>query len=64
MNLDNLKDFFKGLNKHDLPTGVAALAGIVLLFLIFKSGKFFMKLVFLLIAAALFAAAYWWHTHK
>ena len=64
MNLDAIKEFFSELSARDLPTGAAALIGLVLLFLIFKTGKFFMKLVFLLIAVGLFAGAYWWHTHK
>ena len=64
MNLDKIKEFFSNLGNHDLPAGVAALIGIVLLFLLFKTGKFFMKLVFLLVAVGLFAGAYWWHTHK
>lgn len=64
MNLDKIKEFFSSLNVHDLPAGVAVVAGIVLLLLIFKGGKFFMKLAFFLIAAGLFAGAHWWHTHK
>jgi hypothetical protein len=35
-----------------------------LLFLVFKTGKSFIKLAFFLIAAGLFASAYWWHMHK
>lgn len=64
MNLDSVKDFFSNLSVHHLPTGVAALIGIVLLVLVFKAGKFLTKLVFFLLAAALFAGAYWWHYHK
>lgn len=56
MNLDKL-------SVQDLPVGAAALIGLVLLFLVFKTGKFFLKLTFLLITVGLFAAAYWWHTH-
>ncbi len=41
MNLDKL-------SVQDLPVGAAALIGLVLLFLVFKTGKFFMKLTFLL----------------
>jgi high-affinity Fe2+/Pb2+ permease len=43
---------------------VAALAGIVLILFMFKTGKLLTKLLFFLIAAGLFAGAYWWHTHK
>ena len=57
MNLDKL-------TAHDLPTGALAVIGIVLLFLVFKTGKFVMKLMFLLVAAALLGGAYSWHTHK
>ena len=64
MKLDQVKEFFSKLTAHDLPSGVAALIGIVLMFLIFKTGKFFMKVVFLFLAAGLFAGAYWWHLHK
>jgi hypothetical protein len=64
MNRDKLKEMFDKLSAHDLPTGAAALVGIVLLFLVFKKGKFFMKLVFFLIAVGLFAGAYRWHRHK
>ena len=64
MSLDKIKDFFANLGKMDLPTGVAVLAGIVLLFLVFKTGKFLTKVLFFLIALALLAGAWWWHTHK
>ena len=64
MSLDRLKEMFSKLSAQDLPTGAATLVGIFLLFLVFKTGKFFMKLVFFLIAVGLFAGAYWWHTHK
>lgn len=64
MNLDSIKDFFSNLGTHDLPTGAAGLTGIVLLFLLFKTGKFAAKLTLFLTAACLFAGAYWWHTQK
>ena len=64
MNLDSIKEFFRDPSAHHLPTGVAVLIGIVLLFLVFKTGRFLMKVMFFLIAVALFAGAYWWHTHK
>ena len=64
MNLDSIKEFFRNLSAHHLPTGVAVLIGIVLLFLVFKTGKFLVKVAFFLVAVALFAGAYWWHTHK
>jgi high-affinity Fe2+/Pb2+ permease len=64
MNLDKLKEFFNNLGAHDLPTGAAALVGIVLLFLVFKTGKSFFRLVLFFIAVGLFAGAWWWHQHK
>ena len=64
MNLDKLKEFLGKLSVHDLPLAAVVLGGIILLVLVFKSGKFLMKLVFLLIAVGLFAGAYWWHFHK
>lgn len=64
MNLDTLKDFFSNLSLHHVPTGVAVLVGFILLVLVFKAGKFLAKLLFFVVALALFAGAYWWHTHK
>jgi hypothetical protein len=64
MNLDKIKDFFGNLSTHDLPTGGAGLVGIILLILVFKSGKMAYRFLFFLIAAGLFAGAWWWHTHK
>jgi hypothetical protein len=49
---------------HDLPTGALAVIGIVLLFLVFRTGKLVTRPVFLLVAAGLFAAAYWWHLQR
>jgi hypothetical protein len=57
MNFDNLFS-------HDLPTGAMALIGIVLLFVVFKSGKLVLKLVLLLMVAGLFSAAYWFYTQR
>jgi hypothetical protein len=64
MNLDKIKDFFHNLSHHDLVTGGAVLAGVVLLLLVFKAGKFFVRLLLFLIAVGLLAGAYWWHAHK
>lgn len=64
MHFDKLKEFVSHLSLRDLPTGAAALAGIILLFLVFKAGKTFTKLLFVFIAVALFAGAYWWQTHR
>ena len=63
MNFDQFKDHLAHLRGHDLPAGAGVLAGVVFLFLVFKTGKIVNKLVFLLLAAALFAGAYWWFTH-
>ena len=62
--MDKIKDFFNGLGKHDLPTAAAVLVGIVLLFLIFRTGKSFAKVIVFLVAVGLFAGAWWWHQHK
>ena len=64
VNLDSSKELFSNLNARDLPSGAAALIGLVLLFLVFKTGKFFLKLTFLILTMGLFAAAYWWRTHQ
>jgi hypothetical protein len=55
---------FDAITSHDLPTGALAVIGIVLLFLVFRTGKLVMRLGFLLVAAGLFAAAYWWHFQR
>lgn len=57
MNLDNL-------TAHDLPTGLLALVGIVLLVLVFRTGKVFFKLVVSLVAIGALAGAVWWHLHQ
>ena len=64
MNLDKIKEFFSNLSTHDLPTGGAALIGIILLVLVFKTGKTVSRFLLFLLAIGLFAGAWWWHTHK
>jgi hypothetical protein len=64
MNLDKIKEFFSNLSTHDLPAEGAGLAGIVLLILVFKSGKMAYRFLFFLVAVGLFAGAWWWHAHK
>ncbi len=65
MNLDKIKEFFSNLSTHDLLTGGAVLVGIVLLLLlVFKIGKFFIRFLLFLIAIGLLAGAWWWHTYK
>jgi len=61
MNFDKVRDFFDKSGMHDLPTGVAALIGIVLLVLIFKARKSFTRAILFLVAAGLFAGAYLFH---
>ena len=63
MTLDHIREFFSNLGRHDLPTGVAARPGIVLLGLVFKTGKFFKKLMFPLIAAGRFRGSVPGGTH-
>ena len=62
--MDKIKEFFGKLSSHDLPTGGAVLIGVVLLLLLFKAEKIFLRVAIFLIAAALFAGAYWWHNHR
>ena len=62
--MDKIKDVFHDLSKHDLPTAAAVLVGIILLFLIFRTGKSYAKVIAFLIAVGLFAGASWWHQHK
>ncbi len=57
MNLDTL-------TAYDLPTAVLALAGIVLLTLVFRTGKIFFKLAVFLLAIGALAGAFWWHLHR
>jgi len=64
MNLDSIKNFFSSFNRHDLPAGGAGLIGIILLVLVFKSGKSASRLLLFIIALGLFAGAWWWHQHK
>ena len=64
MSLEKFKEFFSKLSVHDLPQAAVAVGAIILLVLVFKTGKFLMRLAFLLIALALFAGAYWWHYHR
>ena len=61
MNLDSIRDFFDSHGIHDLPTGGAGLIGIVLLILVFRVRKAGTRIILLLVAAGLFAGAYWWH---
>jgi hypothetical protein len=62
--MDKIKDFFSQLDIKDLPTGGAALIGIILLVLVFKTGKAISRFLLFIIAVALFAGAWWWHQHK
>jgi hypothetical protein len=57
MNLDSL-------TTYDLPTGVLALAGIVLLALVFRTGMVFFKIAVFLLAIGALAGALWWHLHR
>jgi hypothetical protein len=64
MHYDKLKDFLGNLSQHDLATGAAAVVGIVLLVLIFRTGKSFGKVLLFLIAIGLFAGPYRWRNRK
>jgi hypothetical protein len=62
MDFDKIKEVgtFHG---HLLPAGVAFLAAIFLVFLVFKAESRVTKLLLFLTAIAFFAAGYWWFTH-
>jgi hypothetical protein len=64
MNHAPFTEILGEITLHDLPTGGAGLAGLVLLFLVVRSGKVVTRALFLLLAIVLFAGAYWWHTHR
>ncbi len=64
MNLDSNNGFFSNFSMHDLPAGGAGLVGIILLVLVFKTRKTVHRLLFVLIAIALFAGAWWWHENQ
>jgi len=64
MNLDKIKEFFNNLKMHDLATVGAVLVGIILLVLVFKAGKSFIRFLLFLVAIGLLASAWWWHTHR
>jgi hypothetical protein len=57
MNFDNL-------TIYDLPTGVLALVGIVLLALVLRTGKVLFKPAVFLLAIGALAGAVWWHLHQ
>jgi uncharacterized membrane protein YccC len=63
VNLDNFKEFCSKIAERELPTGAGVLAGLVLLYFVFKTSKFFMKVMLILVAAALFFGAFWWYQH-
>ena len=64
MNLDKIRDFFSHLSLRDLPAVGAVLVGIVLLLLVFKMARVFIRLLLFLIAIGLIAGACWWYQHK
>jgi hypothetical protein len=64
MDIQAIKETLRSYHVEELPTGGSALAGIVSLIMIFKTGKNLFKVLLVIVAIGLFAAAYWWHTHK
>jgi hypothetical protein len=62
--MDKVKSFFDQFDIKDLPAGGAVLVGIILLVLVFKSGRALNRFLLFITAAALFAGAYWWHKNK
>ena len=59
--MNKIKDFFDGPGNHDLRVAVAVLVGLMLLFLVFRTGKTFAKVIAVLAAVGLVATAWWWH---
>jgi len=64
MNSDKIKDVISHLSAHDWLTAGIVLAGLVLLVLIIKMGRFLIRLLLFLLVIGLFAGALWWHHQK
>jgi len=60
----NLEDIIKKLTSGDIPAWAMGGAGIVLLLIVMKASKGFMKVILLLLALALLAGAVGWYLHK
>lgn len=59
-----MDELIKRITSGNVPAAVLGVVGIILLLLAFKAFKGFIKIVFLLVALALFAGAAWWHFHQ
>jgi hypothetical protein len=60
----NFDEIIKKLSSGDMPTAGMAGVGILLLLVAWKVGKAVIKVIFFLLALALFAGAVWWHLHN
>ena len=52
--------FIAALSPQEWSAGAVLGIAVVVLYIMFKIGKFFLKLVLFLIAAGLIAGAWWW----
>jgi len=59
-----LNDLLKKLTSGEIPTGLMAAGGIILLLLTLKMAKGSLRVVVVLAGIALLAGAAWWHFHK
>ncbi len=63
MHFDNILENLGKVHGHNIPAVIAILIGLGFLFFVFKANKLFDKLMLLLLALCLFAAAGWWCSH-
>lgn len=62
--MNTLRDIIDKVTSGNIPAWAIGGAGIVLLLIVLKTAKGFMKVVFVVLALALLAGAVWWHIHK
>jgi len=60
----NLEEIVEKIRASDIPVGILAGAGVILVLLAVKGGKATSKAFFLVIALGLFAGALWWHMQR
>jgi hypothetical protein len=59
-----LNDLFRKLTSGEIPTGILAAAGVILLLLTLKMNRGFMRMTGVWLGIALLAGAVWWHFHN
>jgi len=64
MNFDKIKNVLSHFGAHDWLTAGIVLAGLVLLVLIIKMGRFLIRLLLFLLVIGLLAGVLWWHQQK